>query len=291
LSLIDNFLAKRGEGASSNENAEMSFTDHLEQLRWHLFRSIIAILVAAIVVFINIEWIFSNIVLGPAKPNFLSYRVLCQLADIWNTPALCLEEIKLAFQSTQLTGQFMISFSSSLMIGFIVAFPYVFWEMWRFVKPALKKSELKLARGIVFWASILFFLGVLFSYYVIVPFTINFFANYQLSEQFQNIITIDNYYDTLFDIILGMGVVFQLPISIYFLSRLGIVTPQLLRDKRRFAIMLIVILSAFISPPDVFSLFFIAVPLCLLYEVGIMISVRVSKKAGLPTKEVKKLDW
>ncbi len=290
MSFIDNFLAKRSAGAGSSEG-DMPFTEHLEQLRWHLFRCVIAIIVSAVVVFVNIDWIFQNIILGPAQPDFLSYKALCYIAAKLDTPALCLEEIKIAFQNTQLTGQFMISLSSSLMIGFIVAFPYVFWEIWRFVKPALKTGELTIARGVVFWASTLFFLGVLFSYYIIVPFTINFFANYQLSKQFQNIITINNYYDTVFDIILGMGVVFQLPITIYFLTRIGIVTPQFLREKRRYAIMGIVVLSAFISPPDVFSLFFIAVPLVLLYEVGILISVRVAKRAGMPTRAPKKLDW
>lgn len=289
MSIVDKFLEKRGSG--SNPEGEMPFTDHLEHLRWHLLRSIVAIIVAAIFVFANIDFIFDRIILGPARPDFFSYRVLCQLAEMIKAPSLCLEEVKLSFQNTQLTGQFMISFSSSLMIGFIVAFPYVFWEIWRFIKPALKEQELRLARGIVFWTSVLFFMGVLFSYYIIVPFTVNFFANYTLSDKFQNIITIDNYYNTLFDVILGMGLVFQLPILVYFLSKIGLVTPQFLREKRRFAIMIIVILSAVISPPDMFSLFFIAIPLTLLYEVGILLSARIAKQNGLPTKTVKKLDW
>ena len=291
MSLIDNFLAKRGGANADNPEGEMAFTDHLEALRWHLFRSIVAIFVAAIFVFVNISWVFDNIILGPAKKDFLSYRALCYLADVFSTPALCLQEIKLEFQNTQLSGQFLISFSSSIMIGFIVAFPYVFWEFWKFIKPALKETELKLARGIVFWSSMLFFIGVLFAYYIIVPFTINFFANYTLSAQFHNIITISNYYDTLFDVILGMGIVFELPILIYFLTKIGIVTPMFLRDKRRYAILVIVVLSAFISPPDAFSLFFIAVPLVFLYEVGIIISARIAKKNGMPTKTPKKLDW
>lgn len=289
MSIVDKFLSKRSSGAG--EEGEMPFTDHLEHLRWHLLRSVAAIIIAAVVVFANIDWIFDEIILGPAKPDFWSYKALCSLAHAIETPSLCLKEIKLSFQNIQLTGQFMISFSSSLMIGFIVAFPYVFWEIWRFVKPALKATELKMARGIVFWTSILFFLGVLFSYYIIVPFTVNFFANYTLSDKFQNIITIENYYNTLFDVILGMGLVFQLPILVYFLSKIGLVTPQFLREKRRYAIMIIVVLSAIISPPDMFSLFFIAIPLTLLYEVGIMLSVRIAKKNGQPTKAVKKLDW
>lgn len=269
----------------------MPFTEHLEQLRWHIFRSVIAIVVCAVVVFVNIDFIFDKIILGPADKDFLTYRMLCKWSEMFHLPGLCLEEIAIEFQNNKLAGQFMISLSSSIMIGFIVAFPFVFWEFWKFIKPALKTNELKLARGIVFWSSVLFFMGVLFAYYVIVPFTINFFATYTLSSKFHNIITIANYYDTLFDVVLGLGIVFEMPILIYFLSRIGIITPQLLRNSRRYALMIIVVLSAFISPPDAFSLFFIAVPLMMLYELGIIISVRVAKKAGKPTKDVKRLDW
>src|SRR5690606_18807378 len=166
------------------------------------------------------------------------------------------------------------SFSVSFMIGFIIAFPYIFWELWKFIKPALKPGELKYARGIVFWCSLLFFLGVLFAYYIIAPFTINFFANYQLSPQFKNIITIANYYDTMSDLILGMGIVFQLPVVVFFLSRIGLLTPGLMRDKRKYAIVIIMILAAVITPPDWLSIWIVTIPLILLYEAGIAISHR-----------------
>lgn len=270
----------------------MAFTEHLEQLRWHLFRSVIAIFIVTIFVFANIEFIFDKIILGPAYKNFISYKVLCYLGEIWHTPGLCLDEINLQFQSTRLSGQFMISMTSSVMIGFIASFPYVCWEFWKFIKPALTQEELKYAKGIVFWMSFLFFLGVFFAYYIIMPFTVNFLANYTLSQKFQNIITIDNYYDTLFDVILGMGIVFELPIAIYFLSKIGIVTPKFLREKRRYAILIIMVLSAFISPPDAFSLFFIAVPLVILYEISILISDKIIKnKQDLDNKPAKQLDW
>ncbi len=290
MSLLDKFISKRNNNSAQGE---MAFTEHLEQLRWHLFRSVIAIFVATIVVFANIDFIFDKIILGPAYTDFISYRVLCHLGEIWNTPALCLDEINLAFQNTQLSGQFMISMTSSVMIGFIVAFPYICWELWKFINPALTERELKYAKGIVFWMSFLFFMGVFFAYYIIVPFTVNFLANYTLSDKFQNIITIANYYDTLFDVILGMGVVFELPIAIYFLSKLGIVTPKFLREKRRYAILIIMVLSAFISPPDAFSLFFIAVPLVILYEISILISARIRKNIddNSDNKPVKQLDW
>jgi sec-independent protein translocase protein TatC len=171
----------------------------------------------------------------------------------------------------------MMSFSVSFMMGLILSFPFVFWELWKFIRPALKANELKYARGIVFWSSLLFFIGVLFAYYVIAPFTINFFANYQLSPQFKNIITITNYYDTMSDLIMGMGLVFELPVIVYFLSRIGILTPKLMRDKRRYAILIIFFLAVIISPPDWFSCWLIALPLMLLFEISIGISDRANK--------------
>lgn len=256
----------------------MAFVDHIEELRWHIVRSLIAILLGGVIVFFNIEYIFDNVILGPSKPDFLSYRALCAFANFINVPALCMEDASIKFQNTELSGQFMMGFSASFMIGFIIAFPYVFWEFWRFIKPALSANELKQARGIVFWSSALFFLGVLFAYYVIAPFTINFFGNYQLSSQFENIITMSNYYDTMNDLVLGIGLVFELPVVVYFLSRVGILTPKLMRDKRNYAILIIFILAAVITPPDWFSIWLVALPLFLLYQISVTISSRVEKE-------------
>lgn len=274
VSVLDTFLKKR----NASPNAEMAFTDHIEELRWHIIRAILVIAVASIFVFINIEWVFSQIILGPANADFISYVWLCQLSKAIGTDVLCLGELELMFQNTELSGQFMMSFSSSFMIGFIVAFPYVFWEFWRFIKPALTQNELKYARGIVFWSSALFFLGVAFAYFVIAPFTINFFANYQLSPQFKNIITISNYYDTMSDLVLGMGIVFELPVLVFFLSRIGLLTPELMREKRKYAFIIILILAAVITPPDVLSIWIVTLPLVLLYEAGIGISDRAVKE-------------
>lgn len=255
----------------------MAFVDHIEELRWHIIRSLLSVIVCAIIVFFNIEWIFDHIILGPAHSDFISYRALCKLGRITHIDALCLDEIKMEFQNTQLSGQFMISFSVSFMLGFIVAFPYIFWEFWRFIKPALKPSELKYARGIVFWTSLLFFMGVAFAYYVVAPFTINFFANYQLSPSFKNIITISSYYDSMSDLVLGIGLVFELPVIVYFLSRVGILTPKLMREKRNYAILIIFVLAAVITPPDWFSIWLVAIPLIVLYEASITISERVKR--------------
>lgn len=258
-------------------NVEMSFIDHIEDLRWHIIRSLIAIIICAIFLFINSTLVFEHIILGPAKPDFPSYIVMCKLAELTNFSSLCMEEINLEFQNTALSGQFMMSFSVSFMLGFVIAFPYIFWEFWRFVKPALSERELKNARGIVFWISTLFFIGILFSYFVIAPFTINFFANYTLSPSFKNIITMTNYYDTLVDLILGVGIAFELPVIVYFLSRIGLLTPETMRSKRKFAILIIVVLASVITPPDVFSLVLVAMPMLVLYEISISISARANK--------------
>lgn len=274
MSVLKKFLAKR----NPNPKGEMSFLDHIEELRWHIVRSIIALILAAIIVFINIEWVFHEIILGPARPDFISYVFFCKFGQWFGTDVLCLEKLNLQFQNTVLSGQFMMSFSVSFMLGFILAFPYIFYEFWKFLKPALHPSELKYAKGIIFWSSLLFFLGVAFAYFILAPFTINFFANYQLSPSFQNIITIGNYYDTMSDLILGMGVVFELPVIVFFLSRTGILTPQFMRDKRKYAIVIIMFISAIITPPDMFSIFLVAIPLVLLYEASIFICGRIVKE-------------
>lgn len=274
MSWLDTFIKTR----KGSNGAEMSFVDHIEELRWHIIRSLAVLIIASIVVFFNIEWIFDRILLGPTQSDFVSYKWLCQLGQFIHVDVLCLGDMKLKFQNTQLSGQFMMSFSVSFMIGFIVSFPFIFWELWKFIKPALKPTELKYARGIVFWCSLLFFMGVLFAYYIIAPFTINFFANYQLSPSFENIITISNYYDTMNDLVLGMGLVFELPVIVFFLSRIGVLTPQFMREKRRLAVVIILVLAAVITPPDWFSIWLVAIPLLILYEVGIFISARIIKE-------------
>ncbi|MEY4282011.1 MAG: twin-arginine translocase subunit TatC [Bacteroidota bacterium] len=273
MRILNYFFNKRGHA----KQAQMAFVDHIEELRWHIIRAILAILIASAYCFFNIEWIFTNIILGPTQNDFISYQYLNKLGELLHIDVLKLKDMSIQFQNTELSGQFMMSFSVSFMMGLIVAFPVVFWELWKFIRPALKANELKYARGIVFWSSLLFFIGVLFAYYIIAPFTINFFANYQLSPQFKNIITITNYYDTMSDLIMGMGLVFELPVIVYFLSRIGILTPKLMRDKRRYAILIIFFLAVIISPPDWFSCWLIALPLMLLFEISIGISDRANK--------------
>lgn len=273
MRILNYFFNKRGHA----KQAQMAFVDHIEELRWHIIRAILSILIASAYCFFNIEWIFTHIILGPTQNDFISYQYLNKLGELLHIDVLKLKDMSIQFQNTELSGQFMMSFSVSFMMGLIVSFPIVFWEIWKFIRPALKANELKYARGIVFWSSLLFFIGVLFAYYIIAPFTINFFANYQLSPQFKNIITITNYYDTMSDLIMGMGLVFELPVIVYFLSRIGILTPKLMRDKRRYAILIIFFLAVIISPPDWFSCWLIALPLMLLFEISIGISDRANK--------------
>lgn len=255
----------------------MSFLDHIEELRWHIIRSLIAVLVSSIVVFIYAEWIFEHIITGPTRSNFVSYRMLCRLGHAVGTNSLCMKDIALTLQNTEMSGQFMLSFSSSFMMGFIAAFPYIFWEFWKFLKPALKPEEAAHARGIVFWSSLLFLTGVLFGYFILAPFTINFFANYKLSPDINNIFTIKNYYESLSDMVLGMGIVFELPIVVFFLSRVGILTPKLMRGNRRYAIVILIFLSEIITPPDWFSWLLVFVPVYILYEISINIAARAER--------------
>ncbi len=255
----------------------MNFLDHIEALRWHIIRSVIAVLVAAILVFCKIEWIFYHIILGPAHNDFISYKWFCALGRLLHYDSFCLGDIKMSLQNTAVAGQFTMSLSASMMIGFILAFPYILWELWRFIRPALKPTEIRMATGIVFWCSLLFFMGVLFAYYIVAPYTINFFANYQLSSDVKNIITIENYYDTMSNMILAMGIVFELPIFVYFLTRIGIITPEFLSAQRRYAILILFIIAEIITPPDLFSCLFVFVPLYILFEVSVNISGRTIK--------------
>ena len=258
----------------ANPDAEMGFLDHIEALRWHIIRSVIVVVIAAIFVFIKIEWVFDTIILGPAHNDFISYKWFCALGKFFHYDSFCLSDIHMEFQNTAVTGQFMMGMSVSMMLGFIISFPYVLWELWKFIKPALRPSEIKYAKGIVFWCSVLFFTGVGFAYLIVAPYTINFFGNYQLSSKFKNIITIENYYDTMSNLILALGIVFELPVIVYFLSRIGVLTPKLMREKRKYAVLILFILSEIITPPDLFSCLLVFFPLYILFEISVFISVR-----------------
>ena len=271
------------------DDNEMSFLDHLEELRWHLIRSLIAIMVFAVAAFLSKDLVFHTIILGPSRLDFWTYELLCKFSVMLNTPALCIEELPFIIQSRKMTGQFSMHITSSFVIGIICAFPYAFWEIWRFVKPGLYPRERKAARGATFYVSLLFLLGVGFGYFIVTPVSVNFLANYQLDPTILNEFDIISYVSTVITLILGCGILFQLPIIVYFLTRAGIVTPELLVQYRRHAIIVILVLGAMLTPPDPFSQILVAIPLLGLYQVSIFISRRVIKKEELElSKEIQK---
>jgi sec-independent protein translocase protein TatC len=271
---------------NSPEKAEMSFIDHLEELRWHIMRSVIALLIGCIIVFVNIDFFFRKVVMGPAHKDFITYRMLCRVShSIGLGDAMCLEEINLKLQSTVMSSQFMMSFTIAMVGGFILVFPYIFWEFWRFTKPALTEKEQQKTRGVIFWVSLLFFLGVAFGYYLIAPYTVNFFASYTLDPQISNNFMLSDYIDNIVSLVLGAGVVFQMPLVVYFFSKVGLLTPTFLRSNRKYAFVIILVIAAVITPPDVISQMIVTLPLLMLYEISIWISARVVKDMKLEEKE------
>ncbi|MFN8353855.1 MAG: twin-arginine translocase subunit TatC [Spirosomataceae bacterium] len=258
---------------------EMSFIDHLEELRWHLIRAFGAIAVFTILSFFLLDFVYNTIILGPSKPDFWTYRMLCKLGSALGVDGLCIEKFDFILINTEVSGQFAMAMMSGLIIGLLFAFPYAFYEIWRFVSPGLKASERKAARFAVFWVSFLFFSGVLFGYYVVAPLAINFLANFQLDPTIKNQFTIDSYISILSTLTLACGITFQLPVAVYVLSQLGLITPSFMRTYRRHALVVILIVAAIITPsPDITSQFLVALPLTLLYEVSIVVSARVNKR-------------
>ena len=270
---------------------EMTFIDHLEELRGHIIRSVIAILVAAVFIFIYRNWIFDNIIVGPINKNFISYKLLCEFSHWAHMgEALCMPPVEVTMQSTTFGGQFLSSITMAFVGGIIIAFPFIFWEFWRFVKPALKEKELNNTKFVIFWVSFFFFTGAAFGYFLLGPFTFNFLAGFQLGTE--NMIvtrpTFADYLDNLTNIILGCGLAFELPVLAYILTKIGLITPKFLRDTRKYAIIIILIVAAFITPsPDWMSQLIVFTPLWILYELSILVSARVAKK----NKEQENEEW
>ncbi|KOF02977.1 preprotein translocase subunit TatC [Roseivirga seohaensis subsp. aquiponti] len=262
-----------------DDKTEMGFLDHLEELRWHLVRSVIAVFVFALLAYISTDFVWGTVILGPTQPDFWTYRKLCELGEMIGSPQLCIDSIPISFQNREMAGQFMMDIMSSAVIGLILGFPYVFWELWRFIKPGLKSNEKNASRGAVAVVSFLFILGVSFGYFIITPLSINFLANYRLSELIENNIDIKSIVSMLTMLTLACGLMFQLPVVSHFLSKAGLVTPALMKRYRKHALVVILILSAVLTPPDVMSQILIALPITLLYEVSIIVSRRVEKKS------------
>jgi len=251
---------------------EMSFLDHLEALRWHLLRSIVAIVVFGIVVFMAKDFVFDVIIFGPRHADFITYRVMCSLSEV-----LCFEPPVFQIITRDLAEKFLVHFKSSIVLGFVCAFPYVFWEIWRFIKPALYEKEQKSARGVVFVCSLLFLLGVLFGYYILSPFSISFLAGYEVAGIMATP-TLSSYMSYMVMFTLPIGLIFELPIVVFFLTNAGILTPETMRKQRKMAFLVTLIIAAIITPADALTMFLVGLPLYFLYEVSILVSGRAHKK-------------
>lgn len=278
MSDTDNKLVKAIKEKGKNLEAEMSFFDHLEVLRWHLIRSSIAVVIFMVLSFVYYDYIFGHIIMGPARNDFWTYRAMCRLGE-WLHRDFCFSEIKIRLINNELAGQFTLQINSSLLIGIMCGVPYMLWEVWRFIKPALHEKERRAAQGFVFYATALFFLGVLFGYYIITPLSVNFLIGYSVSSIIENMPTIDNYLSSISTLTLGSGIIFELPIIIYVLSTLGIMTPRLMRTSRRYAVVLILIIAAIVTPtPDALTMTVVAIPLYILFETSILVAARVERR-------------
>ena len=257
----------------------MSFLDHLETLRWHLIRATLAIVIAGIVAFLAKGFIFDVLLFGPRSASFWTYDVLCRISTAGGVDGgFCFDEMPFRIQSRTMGGQFSAHIWVALSAGFIIAFPYVIYEFWRFVAPAMKENEKRNAKGFIFISSILFFLGVLFGYYVVTPLSINFLGKYQVSADVFNDFDLASYISLVRASVIASGLLFELPIIIYFLTKVGIVTPDFLRKYRKYALVIILIVAAIITPPDIVSQIIVAIPVLVLYEVSILISRIVYRK-------------
>ena len=264
---------KRNIHNKPNPKKEMSFLEHLEELRWTIIRSLMYIIIGAIVVFMTKNFIFKNIIFAHLQEGFPTYKFFCYLSD-----KMCVHPPKLELMTRQMGEQFFVHIKVSLVLGFIFAFPFVFREIWKFVAPGLETKEKKVTSGIIALCSFLFFLGVMFGYFIIAPFAIKFFAEYTVGDFAQTAPTLDSYVGFLTMLTLPVGIVFELPVIAYFLAKLGIINSTLMTRYRRHAIILILVISAIITPPDVLTQVLIGIPIFLIYEVSIYVVKRVEKK-------------
>lgn len=257
----------------------MSFLGHLEALRWHLVRSAGVIVILAAVAFCFPEILFGKIILGPKDPSFFTYQFLCSISHKWGMgDTLCFTDFNFTFQNIEVTGQFTLAMWGAFVAGLVLAFPYVLWEIWRFIKPALKEKETKAATGFIFYASMLFVAGILFGYYVVTPMAIYFLGNYQVDPTIKNNFSIDSYISVVTTLVLLMGLVFELPIIVYFLARFGIISAEFMGKYRKHAVIVILIVAAVITPTtDILTQMLVAVPLWILYEASIIVAKRVEK--------------
>ena len=258
---------------------EMSFLDHLEDLRWHLIRSFLSVIILAAIAFLAKDFIFNNLIFGPKHSDFPTYKILCKIAQfIGFKDSFCFTELPFRIQSRTMGGQFSAHVWTSVTAGFIIAFPYILNEMWKFVSPGLKANERSSAKGFILIASLLFFIGVLFGYYVVTPLSINFLGTYQVSGEVHNDFDLSSYISLVRASVIASGLIFELPILIFILTKVGVVSPEILKKYRKISLVIVLILSAIITPPDIASQVIVSVPIIVLYEISIYISKAVIRK-------------
>jgi len=255
----------------------MSFIDHLEALRWHIIRSAIAVVVFTTIAFLSKDFLFHDLILGPSRNDFWTYRMLCKLSKLFSPDEPCAQQVNFIIQNRTMSGQLSMHISSSFVMGIVLTFPYLFWELWRFVKPGLYPHERKNSQGAVFFVSILFILGVLFGYYVAAPLSINFLASYTVDASIENQIDLQSYLSTLTTMTLSCGFVFELPMIVFFLAKAGLITPEIMQLYRKHAIVVILIIAAIITPPDISAQIIVTIPVVLLYELSINIARAVRR--------------
>ncbi|WP_207759855.1 twin-arginine translocase subunit TatC [Flavobacterium cyanobacteriorum] len=264
---------------AKNKSGEMSFLDHLEELRWLLVRSSIAIVICGCIAFTFSDFIFDEIIFAPKDGDFITYRFFCDLANKYDLDkSFCIKQLPFEIQSRTMDGQFSTDIWTSITAGFILAFPFILWEFWKFISPALYDREKKYAVVFIITTSILFFIGVLFGHYLITPLSLNFLGNYKISDVVKNDIDLDSYLSLVKTTAVSCGLVFEMPVIMYFLAKIGLVSAGFLRNYRRYAYVIILIIAAIVTPPDVVSQLIVTIPLVILYEVSILIAARMNKK-------------
>lgn len=264
---------------AQREDKEMSFLDHVDELRKHLVRAAFSIVLTSIFAFVYIDYIFHGIILGPLRKDFFTYRKLCEWSQTYyHNDQLCVKDFQISLQNTEMAGQFMMSFKLAFLAGIILAMPYILWQLWKFIKPALNINEIKNTNGFVFYTTFLFLTGVAFGYFVLCPISVNFFASYSLSTLVKNEINIQSIVSFMSVLVLGTGLIFELPVLMYFLARIGLISSAFLKKYRKYAFIIILIIAAIVTPPDIVSQVILTIPLYMLFEMGVFITKRVEKQ-------------
>ncbi len=263
----------------TTDEKEMPLLGHIGELRRHIFRMLIAVLLVALVIGFNIQWVTDKVLLAPATNDFISIQWINALFEQLGIPSAQFKyNENFIIQQKELPETFNLSIKIAMIGGFIVAFPYIIWELWRFISPGLKPEEKKNSLFYLSFTAFLFFIGAAFGYFLISPIAIQFFINYDISNKIEKIITISSVVKMILTSTVGMAIVFLFPVFSYVLSSMEVITPSLLKQYRKQAFIVILVIAALITPSDIFSMFVAAIPLLLLYEFSILISQAVHRK-------------